>query len=113
MRKFIFALSALVVVAAIGVILYVRFFTKAEPQLTVPLEACVPARLEGWNVEELPLAETEGMRDYIGEFLQFDQYISRVYAKGALRIVFYVAYWEPGGKSPFDAGGHNPDYCWV
>lgn len=113
MRKFIFALSALVVVAAIGVIFYVRFFTKAEPQLTVPLEACVPARLEGWNVEELPLAETEGMRDYIGEFLQFDQYVSRVYEKGALRIVFYVAYWEPGGKTPFDAGGHNPDSCWV
>lgn len=113
MRKFIFAVAALCVVLTVGVIFYVRVFTNAEPKLTTPIAQIVPEELDGWTVEDLPLAETEGMRQTVGKVLQFDQYVSRVFRKGKLEIVFYVAYWEPNGKTPFDAGGHNPDSCWV
>lgn len=113
MRKFILAFALLVVAALIGVIFYVRVFTRAAPQFTATLESVVPARIDGWTVEDVPLAETEGMRQYVGKMLKFDQYVSRTYRKGDLNIVFYAAYWEPNGKTPFDAGGHNPDSCWV
>lgn len=113
MRKFILITAALVVALLLGVIAYVRFFTVAEPKLTATIESIVPAAPEGWIVEELPLAETEGMRQYVGQLLQFDQYSSKIFRKGDLEAVVYVAYWEPNGKTPFDAGGHNPDSCWV
>ena len=113
MRNFILAIALLVVVALLGVIFYVRVFTRADPQFTATLESVVPAKIDGWEVEDIPLAETEGMREYVGKMLKFDQYVSRKFHKGDLTIVFYAAYWEPNGKTPFDAGGHNPDSCWV
>lgn len=113
MRKFILIFSAAVVAVVIGVIAYVRFFTLAEPKFTESIANIVPAELDGWTVEEQPLAETEGMRQYVGKILQFDQYASKIFRKGDLEVVVYVAYWEPNGKTPFDAGGHNPDSCWV
>ena len=57
MRKFILAFALLVVAALIGVILYVRVFTRADPQFTTTLESVVPARLDGWTVEDVPLAD--------------------------------------------------------
>lgn len=113
MRKFILILSGFIVLTTIGMIAYVRIFSVIKPQLTTPISEIVPEKLDGWTITEQPLAETEGMRQYVGNFLKFDQYISRIFRKGDLEVVFYTAYWEPGGKTPFDAGGHNPDSCWV
>lgn len=113
MRKAVFAFVAVVVLLALAVIFYVRVFTAAEPKLTAPLAEIIPEKWDGWTIEERPLAETEGMREYVSNLLQFDQCVSRVFKKGDLEVVFYVAYWAPGGKTPFDAGGHNPDSCWV
>ena len=113
MRKIIFAIAAFVIVAAIGMIFYVRIFSVVEPQLKTPLKEIVPEKIDGWTVTEQPLAETEGMQQYVSDFLKFDQYVSRIFRKGDLEVVFYTAYWAPGGKTPFDAGGHNPDSCWV
>ena len=113
MRKIIFAIVAFVVLVSVGMIFYVRIFSVVKPQLTTTLKEIVPEKIDGWTITEQPLAETEGMRQYVGDFLKFDQYISRIFRKGDLEVVFYTAYWEPGGKTPFDAGGHNPDSCWV
>ena len=113
MRKIILAVSVVFVVLVCATISYILFFTKAEPKLTAPITAVVPEKIAGWTTQEIPLAETEGMQNYVGKLLQFDQYISRVYKKDGLEIIAYIAYWEPGGKTPFDAGGHNPDSCWV
>ncbi len=113
MRKLILILCSSLVLIAVGAMAYVRIFSVVEPKLTTPLESIVPREIDGWTIAEQPLAETEGMRQYVGKFLQFDQYISRIFRKGDLEIVFYTAYWAPGGKTPFDAGGHNPDSCWV
>lgn len=113
MRKAILILCSAVVLITIGAMAYARIFSIVEPKLTLPLSAIVPEKIAGWTIEEQPLAETEGMRQYVGKLLQFDQYVSRIFRKGDLEVVFYTAYWEPGGKTPFDAGGHNPDSCWV
>lgn len=113
MRKFILALSLIIVALTIGSIAYVRIFSVVEAQLTSKLSDIVPEKLEGWTITEVPLAETEGMRQIVGKLLKFDQYVSRTFKKGDLEVVFYTAYWEPGGRTPFDAGGHNPDSCWV
>lgn len=113
MRKAVLAFSVVVLAIVCAIIVYVVVFTKAEPKLSEPLSKIVPEKIAGWDVENIPLAETEGMQAYVGKLLQFDQYVSRIYRKGSLEIVAYIAYWEPGGKTPFDAGGHNPDSCWV
>ena len=113
MRKLVLILSGLFVLTCIGLMAYIRIFSVIEPKLTKPIAEIVPEKIDGWIVEEQPLAETEGMRQYVGKLLQFDQYVSRIFRKGELEVVFYTAYWEPGGKTPFDAGGHNPDSCWV
>lgn len=113
MRKIILAFSVFLVLLSVGIMLYVRIFSVVEPKLTTPIKEIVPEKIDGWTVTEQPLAETEGMRQYVGKLLQFDQCVSRVFRKGELEVVFYVAYWSPGGKTPFDAGGHNPDSCWV
>jgi len=113
MRKTVLALSVVILAIVFAIIAYVAIFTKTEPKLSEPLAKIVPEKIEGWTVEDVPLAETEGMKEYVGKLLQFDQYVSRIYKKGPLEIVAYIAYWEPGGKTPFDAGGHNPDSCWV
>lgn len=113
MRKFILIFCTLIVVLMLGVIAYVRIFAIIEPKLTTKLVDIVPEKIDGWTITEQPLADTEGMRQYVGKLLQFDQYVSRIFRKGDLEVVFYVAYWEPNGKTPFDAGGHNPDSCWV
>lgn len=113
MRKLILILCSSLVLISVGIMGYVRVFSVIEPKLTVPITDIVPGEIDGWMIEEQPLAETEGMRQYVGKFLQFDQYVSRIFRKGDLEVVFYTAYWAPGGKTPFDAGGHNPDSCWV
>lgn len=113
MRKTILIFCALIVAVTLGIIAYVQIFSTVEPKLTTKIADIVPEQWDGWSITELPLAETEGMRQRVGKILQFDQYVSRIFRKGDLEVVFYTAYWEPGGKTPFDAGGHNPDACWV
>lgn len=113
LKKILFALLALFVLAVAGTVGYVKFFTETTPRFTRSLDEIAPAKLDGWTVSEVPIGSTQGMIDYVRNLLRFDQCVSRRYEKGPLAITFYAAYWKPGKKSPIDAGGHNPDACWV
>lgn len=113
MRKIILALLALITIAIIGIIIYAKLFSHTEQRFTGTLQEIVPAKLAGWDVVDVPLADSPGMLNFVKKNLEFDQYVSRRFTKGALSVAIYIAYWEPNKRSPIDAGGHNPDACWV
>jgi hypothetical protein len=77
------------------------------------LQGCLPEKLPGWNVEELPVGPTEVDRTSISRRLNYDQLVFRQYnsAKGSFSL--YAAYWGPQKMSPNLVGGHTPDRCWV
>ena len=113
MKKFFFVALAAVFLVVAGIVIYVKFFTVTNAKFTTPLDVVAPAEIPGWKVKDIPLAESQGMLAHVLKTLDFDDYASREYTKGALSITFYAAYWKPGKRSPIDAGGHNPDACWV
>ncbi len=113
MKKIFAIFFAIAVLAVAGTTIYARWFTNSEQRFTGTLKKIVPAEIPGWKIEEIPLAETAGARENVEKVLKFDQVVSRKFSKNGLEITFYAAYWKPGTRSPVDAGGHNPDSCWV
>ncbi len=113
MRKLLIIVALIIVVCVAGMVVYAQWFTDSKQRFTASLSKVTPSKLPGWTVEEVPLAESQGEMDHVEKILKFDQYVSRKYTKGDLEITLYAAYWKPGKRSPIDAGGHNPDSCWV
>jgi len=73
----------------------------------------IPSSLTGWQGRELPLAETEELRNAVADTLQFDEHVSREYTKAGRRISIYIAYWQPNKVPPRSVGVHTPDTCWI
>ncbi|MBR5622911.1 MAG: exosortase-associated EpsI family protein [Opitutales bacterium] len=113
MKKIFIILLGAFICAVAGTVIYAKWFVESAPRFHGELAKIAPAELPGWTVEEVPIGHTQGMIDYVIKLLKFDQCVSRRYVKGNLAITFYAAYWSPGKRSPIDAGGHNPDACWV
>lgn len=113
MKKF--ALIFALVVLALGLAL--QFYQKLtyEPVLVqVPeLETAIPVDLEGWEVEDLPLAPTMEAEEKALTILNFSDAISRSYKKGDQTIILYMAYWEPLRMPVRQVGAHTPDVCWI
>lgn len=113
MRKVFLILSCSFLVLLAGLIVYVEAFADRHRRFDRPLTAIVPEKLDGWKVEDLPLAATEGSLEQVNKILQFDDCVQRVYTRGDLQVIVYAAYWTPGKVTTADAGTHNPDSCWV
>jgi hypothetical protein len=100
----------LLVTALVG---YIELFSSPIRQFSGHLEDVVPKSLSGWQVKDIPLAETVAGQNNVSSVLNFDQVVQRLFVKDDIQIIVYVAYWEPGRVSLVDAGSHNPDSCWV
>lgn len=103
---------ALLVCIAIGV----QFFGLSQRRkhfLTPNAGELIPAVVQGWNVVDIPIAESEEMKKAVKEVLSFDSAIFRRYNRGADEISVYLAYWLPGSINPQQVDGHTPDICWV
>lgn len=94
-------------------IVYIEFISVPVRHFKSPLNDIVPAALPGWDVRDVPLAQTQGALEQVNNVLQFDDFSQRLYKKGDLEIIVYAAYWTPGKVTTADAGTHNPDSCWV
>lgn len=112
MRPFIIT-GAILLAAVAALVIHIEFFAVSTSAFTSKLEDVVPRRLPGWQVQDVPLAETEAARENVHSVLNYDQVVQRAYVKEGVQVLVYVAYWKPGRVSLVDAGSHNPDSCWV
>ena len=86
----------------------------AEPYFapTTSLARLLPAEVDGWTVEDLPLGETESSSAAAIQTLQMDDYAYRVYRRSGAEVAVYVAYWRPGNPVADEVYRHTPDQCW-
>lgn len=113
MKSTLSILGSIILMGVIGVNIYYNMAQNAKPTKTVTLEEAITKDLPGWDVEDLPLAETEAMLDRVNDILNFDEHISRTYFNETTEFTLYIAYWEPGKSSVVEVNRHTPDICWV
>ena len=76
------------------------------------IETLLVNQISGWESEDLPVGETEEVKRKMGELLNYDAAIHRVYKKGHVQIYAYISYWKPGRAHFRNVYGHTPDVCW-
>lgn len=80
--------------------------------VSVSLSESLPDAEGQWQMQSLPLGETEAVEGAVEETLQFDRYVNRAYTKGPFQLTVYAAYRSPG-KMPIQlVASHTPDRCW-
>ena len=113
MKKLILISGTIILLLALGLRSYFAFVPPPEPTLYGKLAEIVPSELEGWEIEDKDMAESEESSARITDFLNFDDAIFRVFQKDDTFVGLYIAYWTPGKASYRWAGAHTPDTCWV
>ncbi len=108
----LFIFLACLLLAATG-LQYYQESKQVEPPTHLPLRQALPLAPSGWEGRDLPLADTEETKNAVESILQFDDYFSRSYRKGAMEVTLYVAYWRPDRMPPRIVGRHTPDRCWI
>ena len=86
---------------------------RPAPLKDFTLADMIPKRLPNWDADDLPLANTEELRNAVAKTLNFDEYISRIYRQGSVTVTIYAAYWQHDKVPPRSVGVHTPDTCWV
>ncbi len=99
-------------IAAIGLIVYGSTQIPA-PRFTGRLHDLLPPAPAGWTMKEKPIADSEELKQAVGELLNFDDgvFVDYVNSSGE-RLSVYIAYWTPGKMSHRLVAGHTPDVCW-
>lgn len=105
------SMGALLAIVALQLTLALLFEEKQTKKH--PLNELIPKQIPGWQSREIPIAQTEELRERVITFLNFDDYISRSYTRGNDHINIYIAYWLPGKTTPRLVGAHTPDTCWI
>ena len=99
-----------------GVVLQLPVWRKEQPQLRLAgensLAKRLPAILPGGNVRDEPIAATEEMKKAVGEMLNFNDGLYRIYQFSNYRVSVYAAWWEAGRMAPRLVAAHTPDVCW-
>ena len=72
----------------------------------------LPDRLENGTVRDEPIAATDEMKKAVGELLNFNDGVFRIYQLPGARVSVYIARWEAGRMSPRLVATHTPDVCW-
>jgi hypothetical protein len=76
------------------------------------LSDLLPANLGVGTTKDEPIAATDEMKKAVGELLNYDDAVFRIYQMSGYRISVYAAWWAPGKMSPRLVAGHTPDVCW-
>ncbi len=113
MKKTILFLGLAILFFAFGLQAYFAFIPPPEPTFNNKLAEVTPAKLPGWQVQDLEIADTPEASMRVSKFLNFDDSIFRTYTKDDTQVGLYIAYWGPGKVSYRWAGAHTPDTCWV
>jgi hypothetical protein len=110
-----FAASALLLTGVVVQFLRpVDLAYEASAQVVGKLAEALPRQLPGgWIGTDLPLGESELLRNRAEALLRFDDYVYRSYANAERSFSVYVAYWKPGKMPTRLVSLHTPDRCWV
>lgn len=111
--RLLLIIGSVLILAVTAVVVKVELFSSQARAFSGKLEDVVPRSLAGWQVKDLPLADSNAALAHVQGVLNYDQVVQRLFVKDDIQIIVYVAYWEPGRISLVDAGSHNPDSCWV
>jgi hypothetical protein len=113
MKYFAIALL-LAVIAFIPAAQLLRPKTSTESRFTnEDLKRMLPAGVEGWSQEDVPLGSSEASTESALKMLRLDTFVQRRYTRGSDAITVYVAYWKPGGMESRFVATHVPDVCWL
>lgn len=113
MRKTILILVCVVLAGVIGVNAYNHFFFQPEQTLEGSLNDKIPSELPGWEIRDLPLAESEEMQNRVEGILNYTEALFREYRRGDTEFSVYIGYWEPRRMPIRLVQAHTPDICWV
>jgi hypothetical protein len=106
--------AGLVLTAGVTVQVYaVRAFPYVSSLDGRRVSELLPARPEGWSMQDLPIAQSDAAVGNVERILRYDDVAFRRYTRGSTHVDVYVAYWTPGRMSYWDVGSHNPDSCWI
>jgi hypothetical protein len=105
-------LVALVLTAAVALQFQGGFSVQKDYPLPALREA-LAVEPDGWIAEDLPIGDTELLKQTSQETLRYDDYIFRRYRRGNVELTVYVAYWHPGKHPPQMIAQHTPDMCWT
>ena len=104
----------LVVVLLIAAMLQTRGQFEGRPSTNKPdLRAAMACEVPDWKAQDLPIGETEEVRNAAAKTLRYDDYFYRSYRRGGVEFTVYVAYWGPGKYPPQMITQHTPDRCWT
>jgi hypothetical protein len=113
MNKSILAVTGAVLLGAVALQFLPVIIPPPPPTKERALAVTIPQELAGWTVTEVPIAETEEMKNVVESMLVYDDHVVRLYQRGSASVMVYIAYWSPG-KMPYRmVGAHSPDTCWV
>lgn len=108
-------MSALIVTLA-GAVCVQFMIPRLYPRkatVPLPLSKLLPDSVPGWQVKNLPIADTELLQTTVANVLQYDDTVFREFTRGTVSFGVYISYWYPGKMSYYDVGMHTPDTCWV
>lgn len=112
LQKTILAGTFGLLIAAIILVVY-GSTQLPEPRFTGRLHDLLPAAPSGWTMKEKPIADSEELKQAVGELLNYDDGVFVDYTNtSGDRLSVYIAYWTPGKMSHRLVAGHTPDICW-
>jgi hypothetical protein len=106
-------IAACLLLVAIALVIY-GSTTIPAPRFTGRVADLLPPAPSGWALKEKPIADSEELKQAVGELLNYDDgvFVDYTNAVGD-RLSVYIAYWTPGKMSHRLVAGHTPDVCWV
>lgn len=107
----------MIILVAAALLLLVAAVVQSHPvppsvSPTTRLADILPLHLPGGSSRDEPIATTEEMKRAVGELLNYDDAVFRVYQMPGWRISVYAAWWSAGKMSPRLVAAHTPDVCW-
>ncbi|MEO0794236.1 MAG: exosortase-associated EpsI family protein [Verrucomicrobiota bacterium] len=113
MRKAFFIIGAIIAVFSCIALGYTAFIYSPPKTMEGVLTEKIVSEFDGWEIEDRPLAESEGLEETVEGILNFSQALNRNYTRGDTTITLYVGYWEPKKMPVRLVQSHTPDVCWV
>ena len=77
------------------------------------LDLFVPRTLDGWDVKDILLGDTEFGVKAVLSVLNCDSYVYREFTKGEISFSVYFVYWRAGQAPIQSVATHSPENCWV